>query len=97
MLAIMLMSAALGWCGPFFGTRRPILGPDPNPGPDPDPIRRIFSDPMPGIIGIIGGLGAGYAIHAQAPSEGLATVGLAALAGGKILFDIVAGFGRRGR
>jgi hypothetical protein len=100
MLSIILFSALLGWCGPFFGTKRPILGPDPNPV-DPDPIRRTYSNPMPGItagiIGMLGGIGGGIAIHSQVPSENLATVGLAALAGGKVLFDIVSGIRDMGR
>lgn len=88
---ILLFAAALGWCGPFWGMKRPRFFPDPKgpgPNPDPDPIRRLFSDPMPGIFGILGGVAAGYAIHSQLPQEGLASIGLAALAGGTILSPI---------
>ena len=108
MVPIILLSALLGWCGPFFGIRRPILGPDPNPGPDPDPIKKTFSNPMPGrvysdpmpgiaagIIGMLGGVGAGIAIHSLVPDISLGIISLAAFAGGKVLFDIVNGV--RGR
>ena len=89
MTTLILFSAAMGWCGTpypgwwwaFFRWRRP------SPPPPPDPYR-AFSNPMPGILAIIGGIAAGYGMHAVMPEEGYAAVGLAAFAGGRILSDI---------
>ena len=96
MLSIILFSALLGFClSPY---RRPILGPDPNPGVDPEPIRRILSDPMPGMlsraIGMFSAIAVGVTTHFLLPDEGLATISFAALAGSAIFVDVFTRFSK---
>lgn len=95
MLVLLIYSAALGWCGTrypgwwWYLIKHPWPWPGPNPGPDPDPpYRKAGSDPMPGIAAIIGGIAGGYLMHNLLPEESFATIGLAALATGRILSDI---------
>ena len=92
MLSILLLSAAMGWCGtPYPGWWWYLIHRPHPPGPDPGPYR-AFSDPMPGIFGIIGGVAAGYAVHNTFPNESLVLVALAGFAGGRILLDIAGAF-----
>lgn len=94
MLPVFLLSGAMGWCGtPFPGWWWYIIihrhWPHP---PEPDPVYRAFSNPMPGILGIIGGMAAGSLVHVVYPNESLVLVALAGLAGGRILSDLGTAF-----
>ena len=91
MLLVILFSAAMGWCGtPYPGWWRRRKNPPPPPPPDWF-VSFVSSDPMPGIIaGIAGGIAGGLIMH-YAVSDNIVAVGLAALAGGRILNDIAGG------
>jgi len=86
MLTTLIFSAAMGWCGtPYPGWWWYIIRHPHGPGPDP---YRISNELLVIPLGIVGGIIAGYSIHAALPQESYATIGLAAFAGGRILSDL---------
>jgi hypothetical protein len=91
MAAIILFSAAMGWCGtPWPGWWRKRK---PGPPPPPDWFEYFEQEnyTLKILTGIIGGIAGGLIINATAGFEQLAVIGLAALSGGRILSDLVSG------
>jgi hypothetical protein len=91
MVLLIIFSAAMGWCGtpwPWWWRRRKP------PPPPPDWEQYFQANPISWntLTGIIGGVIGGLIMNGTAGGEQIASIGLAAFAGGRIVTDLVSTF-----
>ena len=84
MITLLFYWSLVGWCGTV---PRPHF-PWPKPEPDPEPWwwwRNI-------VFGIIGGIAGGFLVHSGFGFEEIVATSFGALAGGRIISEIVVSF-----
>ena len=98
MIATILVSAAMGYCGtPYPGWFGKYLRKKRPTPPPPEPwgewLNKVAGpgEPVPWrlVIGAVGGIAGGLAAQAAFGPEQFAAIGLAAFAGGRLAFEAV--------